>query len=192
MPRQAATPNESLEARRDFLRKAAMGLGAVFAFENRAPAAGTRLEVAGGPAAASQAKEIRDPKPGIRIGVFDTAFRDLSAEQLVELIKELKIEAVEIGSGNDPGNAHCDREGLLADDAKRRAYAALFEKNNILISAFSCHGNPVHPDREKAQREDRVYRQSIDLAARMGVNRVVRSEERRVGKECRSRWSPYH
>ena len=23
-------------------------------------------------------------------------------------------------------------------------------------------------------------------------NSVVRSEERRVGKECRSRWSPYH
>ena len=25
-----------------------------------------------------------------------------------------------------------------------------------------------------------------------GVDPVVRSEERRVGKECRSRWSPYH
>src|SRR2546422_11505401 len=24
------------------------------------------------------------------------------------------------------------------------------------------------------------------------VPRIVRSEERRVGKECRSRWSPYH
>ena len=24
------------------------------------------------------------------------------------------------------------------------------------------------------------------------INRGVRSEERRVGKECRSRWSPYH
>ena len=23
-------------------------------------------------------------------------------------------------------------------------------------------------------------------------NQVLRSEERRVGKECRSRWSPYH
>ena len=23
-------------------------------------------------------------------------------------------------------------------------------------------------------------------------NRIGRSEERRVGKECRSRWSPYH
>src|SRR2546429_9816782 len=25
-----------------------------------------------------------------------------------------------------------------------------------------------------------------------GTNRYTRSEERRVGKECRSRWSPYH
>ena len=25
-----------------------------------------------------------------------------------------------------------------------------------------------------------------------GVKTVLRSEERRVGKECRSRWSPYH
>ena len=24
------------------------------------------------------------------------------------------------------------------------------------------------------------------------VSHVLRSEERRVGKECRSRWSPYH
>ena len=29
-----------------------------------------------------------------------------------------------------------------------------------------------------------------DLVCRIG--RPVRSEERRVGKECRSRWSPYH
>src|SRR5256885_5118578 len=30
-----------------------------------------------------------------------------------------------------------------------------------------------------------------DLRA-LGDTLVVRSEERRVGKECRSRWSPYH
>ena len=38
----------------------------------------------------------------------------------------------------------------------------------------------------------------IDIAGNPGVTRAVhqafgaRSEERRVGKECRSRWSPYH
>ena len=30
---------------------------------------------------------------------------------------------------------------------------------------------------------------AIAIASRLGVHR---SEERRVGKECRSRWSPYH
>src|SRR6266576_2683469 len=29
-------------------------------------------------------------------------------------------------------------------------------------------------------------------AAALAVSATVRSEERRVGKECRSRWSPYH
>ena len=31
----------------------------------------------------------------------------------------------------------------------------------------------------------------LQLASKLGVSRT-RSEERRVGKECRSRWSPYH
>ena len=33
-----------------------------------------------------------------------------------------------------------------------------------------------------------------DMADTLGVSTqaVARSEERRVGKECRSRWSPYH
>src|SRR6266545_8139641 len=33
--------------------------------------------------------------------------------------------------------------------------------------------------------------EAADLLVRAGAD-VKRSEERRVGKECRSRWSPYH
>ena len=33
---------------------------------------------------------------------------------------------------------------------------------------------------------------STSTAARQLVHEIMRSEERRVGKECRSRWSPYH
>ena len=32
----------------------------------------------------------------------------------------------------------------------------------------------------------------LKLLAKLGMNEKKRSEERRVGKECRSRWSPYH
>src|SRR5438477_10095399 len=33
---------------------------------------------------------------------------------------------------------------------------------------------------------------ACQLAVRFGYFRFAQSEERRVGKECRSRWSPYH
>ena len=33
---------------------------------------------------------------------------------------------------------------------------------------------------------------NIALTFPDGARREFRSEERRVGKECRSRWSPYH
>ena len=33
---------------------------------------------------------------------------------------------------------------------------------------------------------------ALDLTPLEQVRVVIRSEERRVGKECRSRWSPYH
>ena len=32
----------------------------------------------------------------------------------------------------------------------------------------------------------------IPLPVKTGLLAMLRSEERRVGKECRSRWSPYH
>ena len=47
-------------------------------------------------------------------------------------------------------------------------------------------------DTKKAQRffkERRIKVQFIDLKEK---EMSKRSEERRVGKECRSRWSPYH
>ena len=32
----------------------------------------------------------------------------------------------------------------------------------------------------------------VALEGRLDTSTAPRSEERRVGKECRSRWSPYH
>src|SRR5215471_4234782 len=46
-----------------------------------------------------------------------------------------------------------------------------------------CHGRAVSGTAERVRRGD------ADTGA---PGRRRRSEERRVGKECRSRWSPYH
>src|SRR2546422_10220469 len=45
----------------------------------------------------------------------------------------------------------------------------------------------LHPD--DVERARHLFE---ELLAQPGVPLRARSEERRVGKECRSRWSPYH
>src|SRR2546429_9799871 len=47
------------------------------------------------------------------------------------------------------------------------------------------------------QRNDFEHKLSREIVKKYGIIvvedlKVKRSEERRVGKECRSRWSPYH
>ena len=47
--------------------------------------------------------------------------------------------------------------------------------------------------REMLQQVLQVFEISIDKEFQiMRAGQTPRSEERRVGKECRSRWSPYH
>ena len=46
-------------------------------------------------------------------------------------------------------------------------------------------------DERKTKILDAIIRNYLETGEPVG-SRTIRSEERRVGKECRSRWSPYH
>src|SRR5690554_8144924 len=48
------------------------------------------------------------------------------------------------------------------------------------------------PLAETLARIDLALAQGIDAGTMIEATVIARSEERRVGKECRSRWSPYH
>ena len=48
-----------------------------------------------------------------------------------------------------------------------------------------------HMERRGVSRRE-FNKWCLKMISLMGVATVTRSEERRVGKECRSRWSPYH
>ena len=51
----------------------------------------------------------------------------------------------------------------------------------------------MHTAFPQEERRDTVQqREYSDNNLRFCNNIILRSEERRVGKECRSRWSPYH
>jgi sugar phosphate isomerase/epimerase len=108
----------------------------------------------------------------VKLGVFDPVFGDLALEPMLDRVVALGLEAVEIGTGNYPGDARCRPAELLADADARRRFADAIAGRGLVISALSCHGNPIHPDADRAAHDDRVYRDTVRLAAELGVDRV--------------------
>ena len=68
----------------------------------------------------------------------------------------------------------------------------------LLASLFmaACHddnGGPSSIVIDKDQQNQTAYADDTEKTIRFEATEAWhRSEERRVGKECRSRWSPYH
>jgi sugar phosphate isomerase/epimerase len=108
----------------------------------------------------------------VKIGVFDPVFGSLDLEPMLDRIAELGLEAVEVGCGNYPGDRHCRPNELLADDAACGQFKEAFDSRRLAISALSCHGNPIHPNADRARHDDEVFRATVRLAARLGVDRI--------------------
>ena len=80
-----------------------------------------------------------------------------------------------------------DLEPLFAEAAKQRQR----ESGGARWKTGAEQGKAVPADLPEANRREREAREQAAKAVG-AKGRNVRSEERRVGKECRSRWSPYH
>jgi sugar phosphate isomerase/epimerase len=105
----------------------------------------------------------------MRIGVFSVLFQDLPFEQALDKVVDFGLTAVEIGSGGYPGNHHCPVDDLLASADLRQAYLDAVAARGLIISAFSCHYEPLHPNQKIAQDSDEIFRKSVRLASLMGV-----------------------
>ncbi len=108
----------------------------------------------------------------MKLGVFTTLLSNLPFEEACKYFKSLGIQMVEIGCGGYPGNAHADPDVLLNDEDKFNEFKATLEKYGLEISALSCHGNPVHPNKETAAEYDRVIRNTILLAEKLGIGQI--------------------
>src|SRR2546430_17645786 len=62
----------------------------------------------------------------------------------------------------------------------------------VLVAGMAGSGLLAVPVERVAYRPLRNAPRLIPLISAIGISFFLRSEERRVGKECRSRWSPYH
>jgi len=129
--------------------------------------------------AASEPRFSRTPsaaagaKKRIPIGVFDPVYEHLSLDEMLEKVSALGLEAMEIGTGGYPNNKHCGLDELIADKSKARAWQKKFEDKGIHVATLSCHGNPVHPNAQHAQKDADTFRKTVLLAEMLGIKVIV-------------------
>jgi sugar phosphate isomerase/epimerase len=109
----------------------------------------------------------------MKLGVFTVLFGEQPFEATLDLVVELGLEAVEIGTGAYPGSAHCDPARLLASDRQLRAFREAIDRRGLVISALSCHGNPLHPQAAVARAHHRAFERTLALARRLDVQTVI-------------------
>ena len=109
----------------------------------------------------------------MKLGVLTVPLQAMSAEDAFAYLHSLGVQTVELGTGGYTNDNHLKPSVYLADDAKIKAYKKLLEKYDLEISALSCHGNPVHPNKEIAAAYHQVFVDTCKLAQKLGVETVV-------------------
>ncbi len=122
----------------------------------------------------------------MRVGVFTPLLSQLPLDEVLKKLKTHKIDTVELGTGNYPGDAHCKLSMLKTAPRSPRSR----QRWRIMVfpsARLSCHGNPLHPDRDHARHDQEVSRKTIRLAeeaGRAGGGRFLRLPRRFAEREA--------
>ncbi|SFC40106.1 Sugar phosphate isomerase/epimerase [Bacillus sp. OV322] len=105
----------------------------------------------------------------MKLGVFTALYQNLPFEEMLDKLAGMGVEAVELGTGNYPGNSHCNPDELLESPEKLRGFKKAVESRGMIISGLSNHGNPLHPDKKAAAAAHETWRKTVLLAERLEV-----------------------
>ena len=109
----------------------------------------------------------------MKLGVFTVLFGSKPFEEMLDYVAGLGVEAVEIGTGAYPGDAYCKPDELLASGSTLKAFKQAIKRRGLVISALSCHGNPIHPQPKRARQDHETFVSTVRLAKALDVDTVI-------------------
>lgn len=115
---------------------------------------------------------------GGRFPISYCAFHSLEREEMeldvfLNVVVAAGIEELELGVAGVLKTRGMDAALLLTDMVARERLVRLLHGHGLGISALNCVGNPLHPDQSVATVAEQALRTTIELAAELGVRRVV-------------------
>lgn len=108
----------------------------------------------------------------MKLGVLTNVVGDMPLAEAIEYFKSMGIQAIELGAGGYPGKDHCNPQVLLNDEAEFAKFKKLIDDSGLVVSALSCHANPVHPNKDIAKEFDSDLRDTVLMAEKMGITRI--------------------
>jgi sugar phosphate isomerase/epimerase len=109
----------------------------------------------------------------MKLGAFNINFYDRDLEAALASMSKYGCEAVELGCGGFITKKHFNPQELLQDEKKCKDLLKTVDKHGLFISALSCHANMAHPQKSFADAHRKDFRDTIELASKLGIERVV-------------------
>src|SRR5882724_1354377 len=108
----------------------------------------------------------------MKLGVLTLLFGSRPLEETLDYLKSLGLDAVEFGAGGYVRTGHFATDDLLTNEPALKQLKNAVNERGLIISALSCHGNPLHPNPEvgKAHHEDFV--KTCRLAKKLDVTQI--------------------
>jgi sugar phosphate isomerase/epimerase len=108
----------------------------------------------------------------MHVGVFTPLLSELPLPAVLKRLHSLNLNTVELGTGNYPGDAHC-KLSMLDDSTALAEFQRTVSEHGFTVSALSCHGNALHPDKARAEHDREIARKTILLAEKLEIPVVV-------------------
>jgi sugar phosphate isomerase/epimerase len=108
----------------------------------------------------------------MKIGALTAAWANQPLGEVLDFFAAEGLQAVEIGTGNFPPDSHCNPFEMNASAAKRKAFMKAIESRGMVLSALSCHGNPLHPNAKVAKQNHEVFVETVGLAQKLGITEI--------------------
>ncbi len=109
----------------------------------------------------------------MKLAVVNSVFTNRSLEESLNYLSNLGVDSLEVGAGGYPGDQHLKPAELIAHPEKADEMKKLFEKYHMDIACISCHGNPLHPQKEIAQSFHNQFKNAILAAEMLDVHTIV-------------------
>lgn len=109
----------------------------------------------------------------MKLSVVNSACAGMSLEETLAYLSPLGVDSLEVGAGGYPGDCHLNTKEMIAHPEKAKEMLDLFKKYNMDIAAISCHGNPLHPNKEQAESFHNDFKNAILAAELLGVDTIV-------------------